>query len=99
MTTRTSLSTALSPALSSGIISPRRARSEFEQPKQAPFLVERTELMRPAATAVDAESDGAVRLVLRGVARRPAFAAGVAALVAVTGIGLFLGLMLGDLAG
>jgi hypothetical protein len=84
------------------LMSPRRARAlSVERPR--PFLVEPTdEAMSDepnGAPARDVASGAAVRLVLGGLARRPVFLAGIVALAGVTGIGLFLGLMLGDLIG
>jgi hypothetical protein len=83
-------------AFAEGVMSPRRARAlSVERPR--PFLVERDE-PAPSLPAVD-KSTGAVRLVFDGLAKRPVFVAGVVAMAGVTGIGLFLGLMLGELFG
>jgi len=86
-------------------MSPRQAR------RLAPFLVDRAfgepaaapvavpiPAGAPHAEAVATESveKGDVRLVFRGVALKPTWVAGIAAVSAMGGIGLFLGLMLGD---
>lgn len=89
------------PVMTQTILSPRRARTEFEQQTGAavPFLVDRAETARTVATPTLIEhSERGVRLVLRGFARRPVLTAAVAAMVGMAVIGLFLGLMLGDLA-
>lgn len=99
--TRPTASAAISPIMTDAILSPRRARTAFEQPGPAPFLVDRREPTRAAASETDVVADsaqGGVRIVLRGMARRPILTAWIAALTGMTAIGLFLGLMLGDLA-
>lgn len=86
------------------VMSPRRARAlAAERPR--PFLVDRRdEEALPQALAgalgsgtLETSKSSAVRLVFGGFAKRPVFVAGVVGLVGVTGIGLFLGLMLGEL--
>ena len=99
--TRTT-ATAATSALTQPILSPRRARTEFEQRAPSPFLVDRPETTRAVEARGEPESGATaegVRLVLRGAARRPVLTAAIAAMIGMTAIGLFLGLMLGDLAG
>ena len=68
----------------------------YERP--LPFLVDPRDAAAAPAAQADAPATG-LKLVLGGFARRPVFVAGVVALAGVTGIGLFLGLMLGELLG
>jgi hypothetical protein len=93
---------SLSPVVAAGsfperVISPRRARTlTYERP--LPFIVDRPDDAPPAEPAVAAPPvDRGIRLVFGGWARRPVFVAGIVGLAGVAGIGLFLGLMLGNL--
>jgi len=83
------------------VMSPRRARA-LSQERPLPFLVDaRDELGAPGAASNTstraATAKPGLKLVFGGLALRPVFVAGVVALAGVTGIGLFLGMLLGEL--